>query len=236
MNTVGRWEQLRLLGEGGQSEVFLVRSPNRAQERKNALQEAADSNPWELYVNSQERPQRIEPLATALWKYLRPDKVSELGALKMFKIPETAPDAEEALGRLRNEITVLGQKRAGLVKLLEANEKDRWIVTEYMPNGTLDKTPSAYMGNAPRALKAFRSLVEAVASLHKDDIVHRDIKPANVFPGEDDRLILGDLGIVYLPNRAERMTMTNERVGPRDYMPQWGDLGERLENVQSNFG
>jgi hypothetical protein len=29
--------------------------------------------------------------------------------------------------------------------------------------------------------------------------------------------------------------VTNEKVGPRDYMPQWGDLGERLENVQSNF-
>jgi hypothetical protein len=38
-----------------------------------------------------------------------------------------------------------------------------------------------------------------------------------------------------LPYQAERLTVTNERVGPRDYMPQWGDLGDRLENVATNF-
>ncbi len=235
MTKVGGWEQIDPLGEGGQSKVFLVRSPGRIQERRDVIQQVLGANPWEIRINEQERLERIDRLATALWKYVRPDKASELGALKMFKIPESSPDAEEALGRLRNEITVLGQKRTGLVKLLEANEKDKWIVTEYIPNGTLDKNPSAYTGNAFRALKAFRSLVETVASLHKENIVHRDIKPANVFSTEDDQLVLGDFGIVYLPNQSERMTMTDERVGPRDYMPQWGDLGGRIDRVQPSF-
>jgi len=31
------------------------------------------------------------------------------------------------------------------------------------------------------------------------------------------------------------LTRTHERVGPRDYMPQWADLGERHEKVQANF-
>jgi hypothetical protein len=48
-------------------------------------------------------------------------------------------------------------------------------------------------------------------------------------------LVLGDFGIVYIPESRERLTLTNERVGPRDYMPQWGDLGERLEKVHPNF-
>jgi len=86
-----------------------------------------------------------------------------------------------------------------------------------------------------RALKAFRSVVATVALLHREKKVHRDIKPANVFIAEDDRLVLGDLGIVYMPDQRERLTVTNEKVGPRDYMPQWGDLGERLENVHPNF-
>jgi serine/threonine protein kinase len=104
-----------------------------------------------------------------------------------------------------------------------------------MQKGTIDKHPSAYKGDAFRTLKAFRCLVETVASLHKDKIVHRDIKPANVFSTEDDQLVLGDFGIAYLPDQAERLTITDERVGPRDYMPQWGDLGERLEKVHTNF-
>jgi serine/threonine protein kinase len=74
-----------------------------------------------------------------------------------------------------------------------------------------------------------------VADLHTEGIVHRDIKPANVFFGSENSLVLGDFGIVYLPNLPERVTRTNERVGPYDYMPLWADLGERLEKVERNF-
>ncbi|MEI4884253.1 hypothetical protein Q8G49_29240, partial [Klebsiella pneumoniae] len=63
----------------------------------------------------------------------------------------------------------------------------------------------------------------------------RDIKPANVFVGSADDLILGDFGIVYLPEQPERVTRTLERVGPLEYMPVWADLGERLEKVEPNF-
>jgi len=51
----------------------------------------------------------------------------------------------------------------------------------------------------------------------------------------EDELVLGDFGIVFMPTVVERLTLTNERVGPRDYMPQWADLGERHEKVQPNF-
>ena len=237
MATVGGWEQLELLGEGGQSRVFKVRSPSRAQERRDVIQEVMRSNPWAPYAgpNENEMPERIDRLAMSVWRYARPDLDSELGALKMFKIAENGPEAEEAARRLENEIAVLRQNKPGLLKLLEANQQERWMVTEFMPRRTIEKHPDVYKGNALGALKAFRSVVETAASLHKDNIVHRDIKPANVFVAGDDQLVLGDFGIVYLPDRAERLTMTNERVGPRDYMPQWADLGERLEHVQPNF-
>jgi serine/threonine protein kinase len=74
-----------------------------------------------------------------------------------------------------------------------------------------------------------------VAALHKDDIFHRDIKPANVFIGNDGGLILGDFGIAFLPNLPERLTFTNESVGPRDYMPAWAETEDRLEQVGGSF-
>jgi len=238
MPQYGGWEQIgEPLGEGGQSIVFLVRNPSRVQKVNNAIMNGLRSNPWGLYVgdNQNELRERLERVATSIWEYARPDDLSELGALKVFKIPSTEPEAEEAIGRLNNEITVLRQKKPGLVRLLDANEQERWIVTEFMPRGTIEKKPGLYVGDAFCALKAFRSVVETVAWLHTDKIVHRDIKPANVFIGIEGQLVLGDMGIVYLPNQVERLTATSERVGPRDYMPPWGNLGVRLEKVQPNF-
>jgi serine/threonine protein kinase len=112
---------------------------------------------------------------------------------------------------------------------------ERWVVTEYFPEGTLERHSGKFRGNALGALAAFRSLVQTVASLHRDGYIHRDIKPPNVFIRKDDELVLGDFGIVYLPNTADRITRTGERVGPRDYMPQWANLGVRHEKVEPCF-
>lgn len=226
----GGWEQLRPLGSGGQSEVFLVRSPGRIAEREKYVAELMEQSEIGF---SRDRARRF---AEAAWGYARPDMPSELGALKVFKTREAGDEAEaQAVERLRGEIHVLKQNRPGLLKLLDSNEDKRWIVTEFYPNGTLENHLLSFKGNILLALTAIRSLVETAATLHNHGIVHRDIKPANVFFGNDPRLILGDFGIVYLPHLADRLTFTNERVGPRDYMPPWGDLGDRLEKVQPNF-
>jgi serine/threonine protein kinase len=241
MTEFGGWEQIKPLGEGGQSRVFLVRNPSRVQMRNEAIKKVLSSNPWEQpyarldALTAHEPTQQVDRLAKSLWEYMRPDDPSELGALKIFKIPPIEPDAERAIGRLKNEIELLGGKRPGLVKLLKANEQEKWIVTEFMFGGTLEDHLDIFKGDAVAALKAFKSVVEAAAYLHEEKIVHRDIKPANVFIGKEDNLVLGDMGIAYLPNQDNRITTTNERVGPRDYMPEWGNLGVRLEDVRPSF-
>ena len=231
MDKYGDWEVIEPpLGEGGQSKVYLVRTPTRSAERARCLAE----------IRSSLDGDRRAELAMAILSYAREDHTSELAALKVFKIPSegrslTPPpgsDEYEAIERLRNEISALRRGGQGLPKLLDSNIEQRWIVTEYFPERTLEHHPSRYRGNAPLALKAFRSLVQTVALLHKDGYVHRDIKPANVFIKSDDELVLGDFGIVYVPNAPDRITQTGEKVGPRDYMPQWANLGVRQERVE----
>jgi serine/threonine protein kinase len=177
---------------------------------------------------------KMGEFAQAVWEYARPERLDELGALKVFKIRSGGAPAE---ARLKTEITVLGQKRPNLPKLLDANENERWMVTEFFPNKTLFDHPLMFKGQVAPALRAFRTLVQTVAnSLHNDGIVHRDIKPANIFIAQDGSLVPGDFGIVYLPEQPGRPTILGERVGPWEYMPPWADgLGEELEKVEPNF-
>lgn len=225
------WEEIEHLGGGGQSDVYLVRNPERCSDRAKYLDQIRTA------LDGDKRAE----LATAIWSYARPDLPSEVGALKAYKIrPEGFPrvlstEESEAIERLRTEIAVLRQNRPGLPKLLDFNESERWIVTEFFPERTLEHSPSRYKGNAALALKAFRSLVQTVAGLHKDDNVHRDVKPANVFVRSSGELVLGDFGIVFVPNAADRVTLTGERVGPRDYLPPWANLGVRLEKVEPSI-
>jgi serine/threonine protein kinase len=235
------WEEIERLGGGGQSDVFLVRAPARVHRRREIVEDILRSNLWAPIASPSETHEgRADRLARGLWEYARPDSDAELGALKVFKIPpdnnlRLSPqpgDRElEAIERLKNEVQALSEGLPGLPKLLDFNENERWIVTEYFPQRTLEHHPLKYKGNAALALQAFRSLVQTVASLHKAGYVHRDIKPANIFIRNDVELVLGDFGIVFLPNAQDRVTLTGERVGPRDYMAPWTNLGARHEKV-----
>jgi serine/threonine protein kinase len=246
MQTYGDWEVIKPLGGGGQSDVFLVRSPQRQKERAKSIEEIKEALglPREnsYLISKLPAEEAAKLLSEAIAEHARPELPSELGALKVFtKLRTPGPVGEkQVLERLRTEISVMQNNDSpNLLKLLDSNLGQRWIVTEYHPKGTLADHPLIYKGNAARALKAFRSLVAVVASLHhpgpdRISIVHRDIKPANVFLGDGDQFILGDFGIVYLPEHTKRVTRTGEAVGPWDYMPPWAE-DQRLEDVQCNF-
>ncbi len=230
---VGEWEQLDLLGKGGRGSVYRARTPKRLQERSLALTAITNNIPFGAIDHDEKR--KSANLAPAVWTYARPEDSRDFGALKIFKKDPDKVKADQAQARFGNELSVLRENRQGLIRLLDSDEKAGWMVTEFMAGGTLEEHPSIFRGDAGRALKAFSSLVRTVASLHENEIVHRDIKPANVFIGDDGNLVLGDFGIVYLPDQVEHVTVTDERVGSRDYMPPWADLGERFNDVQPNF-
>jgi hypothetical protein len=124
-----QWEEIKRLGGGGQSDVFLVRSPARATQRATCLQTIKAA----LFQG-----ERAE-LAEAIFSYARPDSLPELGAKKLFKIRDDGGE-EQALARLKQEMQVLQQNRPGLPRLLDSGEAERWIVTEYFPRGTVEDT------------------------------------------------------------------------------------------------
>jgi serine/threonine protein kinase len=230
------WERVKKepLGEGGQSKVYLVRTPERTKQRRRSLEIINSHAPMLTGTKESISSHNLE-YVEAIRDYTRPDLPEELGAMKEFKIRD---DEEQSLNRLNQEIEVLQQNRPGLPKLLGFDIKERWMVTEFFPNGTLEDHLSEYRGNAALALKAFRSVVATIALLHNENIVHRDIKPANIFIGKEHVFVLGDFGLVYVPHREPRITrLQGETVGAGDFIPPatWRGMGARLETVKTDF-
>jgi serine/threonine protein kinase len=220
------------LGSGGQSTVYLVRGPKRMNERRQDIETIHSFSPWGT-VAGETRVQKTADFAEAIVNYAQTEVPSDLGALKEFRLRND--DEQQAVTRLTQEVEALRKGRPGLPRLIGFNVTERWMVTEYFPNGTLEDNYAKYKGDVRRALKAFLSLVKTVVDLHAEGIIHRDIKPANVFVQADDQLVLGDFGIVFLPNQPNRPTRTGESVGPHDYMPPWAEVDGRLAEVHHNF-
>lgn len=225
-NGAHEWEEIKQLGSGGQSDVYLVRKSSRIQERRTQLAEIMRLGAQGL------DEKRAKEFSEAIAGYNRPDLVSELGALKVYKRRD---DESQATDRLRVEIIVLSNSREGLPKLFDSNVGERWVVTEYCPGGTLESRIHTYRGKAYRSLATFHHIAKTAAELHKSGVVHRDIKPSNVLFDSTDKPVLGDLGIALPLDAPARPTHTNESVGPTDYRPPWADTGQRLEHPEANF-
>ena len=228
------WDVISRLGGGGQGDVFLARCPARAQERRDALAKIHGIIP-SLSAVGMDRMGAAKELAEVIGAYNRADEFQELGALKQYKLTQSA-EGERALQRLRNEIRMLQELKGegAALQLREVNADDHWIITDYHSRGSLSRYPEMFTGDACGALAALRPVVAVLAKLHSQGIVHRDIKTPNILISSTSGLILGDFGIVFL-EADNRPTELLERVGTRDWMPPWAHTGMRVDDVKPSF-
>ncbi|NWS85419.1 E2AK2 kinase, partial [Toxostoma redivivum] len=99
-----------------------------------------------------------------------------------------------------------------------------FIQLEFCEQGTLEK----WIANKREdqqyhamAQNKFLQIVKGVAYIHSKDLIHRDLKPQNIFISRDDKIKIGDFGLV---TSVTFETLTENR-GTKSYMApeQFGD-------------
>ncbi|PWA52596.1 hypothetical protein CTI12_AA453450 [Artemisia annua] len=126
-------------------------------------------------------------------------------AVKRMK---TGMKETKGMNEFEVEIAVLTKVRhRHLVALLGycANDNERLLVYEYMPQGTLSQhlfkwreqksLPLSWKQRVSIALDVGRG-VEYLHSLAQQSFIHRDLKPANILLGDDMRAKVADFGLV----------------------------------------
>ena len=233
----GKWEVIEFIDQGGQGRVYRVRDVSGSQIGTLQNRDLANAiATFSAISGDTEREKATSQLVDAI-RAVVAESGAPIGALKMLLPIEegVAEDEEAALERMKRELSALESvDHPALVKVLDSNLDEKWFVMEFLEGGTLSNHLDEYRSRVLGALMAFRPIVEAVAALHAKNIVHRDIKPDNIFVASDGRLVLADCGLAFRLENQDRLTLTFENVGTRDFQPAWS-YGMRLADVQPTF-
>jgi serine/threonine protein kinase len=224
-----------VLGRGGQGEVSLVRK--KAQGEHQLLGKLFKAWPdAERHLRLEQRAE-AQSLAANLLSEIIGNRLNVVfGALKVLHQEGNARDPKRARQRAAQEIEAMTKwKHPNLLSLLDFDAHELWYVSEFHDKGTLNECLAIYAGNLAASLMSIRPMVEGVALLHQHGVVHRDIKPQNIFIGSENKFVLGDFGLVYVPNPdAPRLSETHSNVGTHAWMPGWA-MERRIDEITPAF-
>lgn len=123
------------------------------------------------------------------------------------------------LERFRLEIEAIRNlSHENIVQLFDFDleSESPYLVTEYCSGGSLSQAEPFWHNSPIKALEIFKQICEGVAYAHSRDIIHRDLKPDNIFLRTcSGPSVVGDFGICFIEEAGNRITLTEEAVGPR---------------------
>lgn len=158
------------------------------------------------------------------------DEKGQLVALKHLVLHGSARDMARARQRIRREAEALARlDHPHVVRLLDlVDDGDEIVlVMPYLSGGTLADHVRHSGPLRPGQVDLLAdTLLDALASAHRDGVIHRDIKPSNVLFDESGRSCLADFGMATIRDATSGLTATGTVIGTPDYMAPEQARGE----------
>lgn len=138
----------------------------------------------------------------------------------------------ERLERFEREIeAVRGLSNRHIIKIIEydiVGEAPFYVMPLYHAGNALKA--GMHQATTSDKLRFFDEILEGMTAAHGKGIVHRDLKPENILVTGDRTPVIADFGICFVED-GERFTLTEEKVGNRDF-----SAPEVLEGRQEEVG
>lgn len=120
---------------------------------------------------------------------------------KQFALKHLKASDEDTVRRFRKESSTLARiSHENLVKIFDVGEYKSapYMIMDYLEGDALSQVLATHPSGleVQTAVKATIAVAEALAELHKHNLVHRDIKPANILVTSDGAIKLIDFGLV----------------------------------------
>ncbi len=138
--------------------------------------------------------------------------------------------AEEEMHRVRffREAEIVGKlEHPHIVKILETDQRENFIVMEYLPGGTLNAWAAEHSANPRRIVLFVAQILDALHTVHEQGIIHRDLKPDNILLADEQTVKLTDFGIAHICGAT--ITHTGMHLGTLPYMSPEQILGNDID-------
>ena len=211
---VGRYELIRVIGEGGMGRAWLARDPqlSRAVVVKALRGDAEPNDPGH---------DRLRREARVLGKLEHP------GIAKVLDILEEGSRVYLVLPFYDGDTLASRIARARARSELDLVSAAPWV--------DIDGAPTTDRPTTLRALlEYFARVADALHTAHQGGVVHRDLKPQNLIVQADGSPVVLDFGLA-LPSADDRLTQPGEVIGTPLYMSPEQVDGSRPVDERSDI-